>query len=389
MAACGERTHAHSTAKKQIGLDHCHFNLLHNELPSFMKNIILSLFTLATLATAYAQAAPLVFEGNEGPGKGKHIVFLAGDHEYRSEESLPALARLLAKHHGFKCTVLFNIDPATGEIVAGNSNMPGMEALDSADLAVVFLRFQAFPPEQMKHFDEYLNRGGPVVGMRTATHAFKTGPDAPFAKYSYDSQVDGYELGFGHQVLGQTWVGHYGRNHQQSTRITIVEDQGSHPILRGVQDVWVQAGGYVGKPIDGNILTMAQPLNGMTPDSPADDTKPAMPSEWTRVYQGAAGKTGRVFTTLYGTSEDIMNDGYRRMLVNGCFWALGLEDSITPDLNIELVGPFQPNTFGGGSYAKGIKPEVYSGFNSPIPANHNVQKPQPSPRINRKSQPGK
>src|SRR5690606_11352727 len=116
----------------------------------------------------------------------KHIVFLAGDHEYRSEESLPALARILAKHHGFKCTVLFNIDPATGEIVAGNSNMPGMEALHKADLAVVFLRSQNFPAEQMQHLDDYLRRGGPVVGLRTATHAFKIPADAPFAKYSFD-----------------------------------------------------------------------------------------------------------------------------------------------------------------------------------------------------------
>src|SRR6188768_3404554 len=100
---------------------------------------------LAWPVAAAAQNPNLVvYEGAKGgPGKGKHIVFLAGDHEYRSEESLPALARLLAKHHGFQCTVLFNIDPASGEIVAGNSNMPGMEALDSADLAVVFLRFQA------------------------------------------------------------------------------------------------------------------------------------------------------------------------------------------------------------------------------------------------------
>ena len=120
-----------------------------------MKRILLTILSLATAATV-ATAAPLVYQGTDGPGKGKHIVFLAGDHEYRSEESLPALARLLAKHHGFKCTVLFNIDPATGEIVAGNSNMPGLEALASADLAVVFLRFQAFPAEQMKHFDEYL-----------------------------------------------------------------------------------------------------------------------------------------------------------------------------------------------------------------------------------------
>src|SRR5580765_1195533 len=101
---------------------------------------------LALPATAAAQNPHLVvYAGDQGPGKGKHIVFLAGDHEYRSEETLPALARLLAKHQGFKCTVLFNIDQATGEITAGNSNMPGMEALDTADLAVVFLRFQQFP----------------------------------------------------------------------------------------------------------------------------------------------------------------------------------------------------------------------------------------------------
>ena len=92
-----------------------------------MKLNKIAILTLVTLATALSQAAPLVFEGNSGPGKGKHIVFLAGDHEYRSEETLPALARIMAKHHGFKCTVLFNIDPATGEIVAGNSNMPKTE----------------------------------------------------------------------------------------------------------------------------------------------------------------------------------------------------------------------------------------------------------------------
>ncbi|MFO1044084.1 MAG: PVC-type heme-binding CxxCH protein [Planctomycetaceae bacterium] len=336
-----------------------------------------ALWSALLLQARFASAAPLVFQGTSGPGAGKHIVFLAGDHEYRSEESLPALARILAKHHGFKCTVLFNIDPATGEIVAGNSNMPGLEALDSADLAVVFLRFQSFPPEQMKHFDAYLNRGGPVVGLRTATHAFRIKADDPYAKYSYNFKGADYDLGFGHQVLGQTWVGHYGTNHQQSTRITIIPEKGSHPILRGVKDVWVQVGGYVGKPTDGEILTMAQPLNGMKPDSPADEKKPPMPSEWTRTYKSKSGKEGRVFTTLYGTSEDILNDGYRRLLVNGCFWAIGLEDKIAPDAKIDFVGPFKPNTFGGGTYARGIKPEMYAGFESPIAANHDTKDAKP------------
>ena len=107
---------------------------------------LLLLLFFATTFAGVVQADPLVFEGTTGVGNGKHIVFVAGDHEYRSEESLPALARLLAKHHGFKCTVLFNIDPESGEIVAGTpSSIPHIDALATADLAVVFLRFQDLP----------------------------------------------------------------------------------------------------------------------------------------------------------------------------------------------------------------------------------------------------
>ncbi len=312
---------------------------------------------------------PLVYEGTAGIGLGKQIVFIAGDHEYRSEESLPALARILAKRYGFKCTVLFDIDPTTGEIAAGTpSNIPGMEALDTADLAVVFLRFQNLPGEQMQHFENYLQRGGPIVGMRTATHAFQIPAGGAFAKYSFDSKFDGYELGFGHQVLGQTWVGHYGKNHVQSTRIEAVEAMKEHPILRGVKDVWVQAGGYVGKPIDGDILTMAQPLDGMTPDSPPSTTQPPMPSEWVRTYRGKSGNEGRVFTSLYGTPEDLTNDGYRRLIINGILWAIGLEDAIEPSADIAFVGPFHPSTFGNQTHVRGVQPQAYAGFDSPIPA---------------------
>lgn len=357
------------------------FNDRKPEHQQTMKQTFARLISLAFIANYLSfawplDAAELVFEGKNGIGQGKHIVFIAGDHEYRSEESLPALARILAKHHGFKCTVLFNIDPGTGEIVAGTpSNIPHMEALDTADLAVVFLRFQNLPAEQMKHLDAYLNRGGPVVGMRTATHAFQIPAGQPFAKYDYRSKAADYELGFGHQVLGQTWVGHYGQNHRQSTRITIVDAMKSHPILRGVKDVWVQAGGYVGKPVDGDILTVAQPLNGMKPDSPVDETKQPQPSEWTRTYKSASGKAGRVFTSLYGTPEDLTNEGYRRLMCNGILWAVGLEDKITADMNVATVGPFKPNTFGNQAHARGIKPEMYAGFESPIPANNNTQQP--------------
>jgi len=340
-----------------------------------MKRILPALLTFVVLVASATHAAPLVYEGTEGPGKGRHIVFLAGDQEFRSEESLPLLARILAKHHGFKCTVLFNLDDQ-GDIVAGDrSNMPGMEALGTADLAVIFLRLQNFPEEQMKHFDAYLKRGGPVVGLRPSTHAFNIAPGSPFAKYSYNYKGTEYPLGFGHQVLGQTWLGQHGISHSQSTRLVPVAGMHQHPILRGVRDIWVQGGACMGKPVNGEILTMAQPLNGMSPDSLADATKAPMASEWTRYYLPATGIAARVFTSLNGSSEDITNDGYRRLLINGCFWALGMEDVIKPNMNIALSGAAWPNTFGTGMHARGIKPEMYAGFESFIPAINNAMTP--------------
>ena len=278
--------------------------------------------------------------------KNKHLVLIAGDHEYRAEETIPALARILAVHHGIDCTVLFGVDQ-NGEIQAGISNIPGLEALKKADGMVMFTRFLALPVEQMKHIDDYLNRAGPVVGLRTSTHGFNYKNDKdPYYKYHFRYTGEDYHAGFGHQVLGQSWVGHYGKNHQQSTRIDLIKEKKNHPILRGVSNVHVQAGGYNAEAQkDWNILTMAQPLMSMKPDGADDKTKPPMASEWTRHYQGKNGKKGRVFTSLYGASEDLLNPGYRRMIINGVYWTLGLENKIKADSKIDFVGPYNPTTF--------------------------------------------
>lgn len=326
------------------------------------------LFLLAaTMMAAPASAQPVVYEGTDGPGKGKHIVFLAGDHEYRSEETLPALARILAKHHGFKCTVLFSVNRESGEIQPGSSDMPGTEALNSADLMVIFLRFQNFPAEQMQPIVDYLDRAGPVVGLRTSTHAFKIPKDSPFGKYDFKFPGDEFKGGFGRQILGETWVGHYGRNHVMSTRLDLVEKSKKHPVLTGVSKVWVQAGGYWADPMpDSQILAMAQPLQGMTQDSPPAKDKKPCPGAWVRYYKNKQGKPGRVFSSTYGASEDILNEGYCRMLVNACFWASGLESKIVADANIDFVGPYQPTTFRFNGYRKGVKPADIADWNSPI-----------------------
>ena len=320
-----------------------------------------------TSAAAAQNANSVVYQGTAGAGAGKHIVFLAGDHEYRSEETLPALARMLAKHYGFKSTVLFTTNRQTGFIEPGSSNISGLDALRTADLLVVFLRFQDFPDEEMQHLIDYLERGAPVVGLRTATHAFQIKrSDAKFAKYTWNNSGE-FQGGFGRQILGETWVSHYGRNHVQSSRFLIEPDNAAHPVLRGVKDVWVQSGGYTADPIQGSlVLARGQILDGMTPDSPAAQDKKEFPVAWVRTYTTGSGKAGRVFTTTHGASEDLLNDGFRRMLVNACLWAAGLEAAIRPANNVSFVGPYEPTTFKFEGYVKGVRPADLDGWESPI-----------------------
>jgi type 1 glutamine amidotransferase len=330
-----------------------------------MKRLFLAA-AISLTSIAVTPAAPLVYEGTEGPAKGKNVVLIASDHEYKSEEALPMLGRMLAKHYGAKCTVLFGVDEQ-GFIRPGQSNIPGTEALKTADLMVIFTRFQNLPAEQMQPIVDYLDRGGPVVGLRTATHGFKIPADSPFAKYDYNYKGEDYKGGFGRQILGETWVGHYGPNHKSSTRLDIVADKASHPVLRGVKDAWAEIGAYNAYPIEGSeVLMMAQPLNGMEPGSPSDETKQPMPGAWVREYASKSGKKGRVFASTYGSSADLVNEGTRRMVTNACLWAMGLDDAIKPTNDVSLVGTLRPTFHGGATRKKDIKPEELAGWDSPL-----------------------
>lgn len=323
--------------------------------------LILFLLTLLPLA------AQITYEGKAGPGKSKHIVFVASDHEYRTEETCPALARILAQHHGFKTTVCFGVDEQ-GYIKAGASDIKGLEALKDADLMVIFTRFLDLPDDQMKHIDDYINRGGPVVGLRTASHAFKIPKGKKYSHYDFKYSGKEFEKGFGHQILGNTWVGHYGRNHRQATRIQIIPAQKDHVILTGVADnALTIAGAYVGIPDKTfTVLTESQPLNGMTADSPADPKKKPSPSTWTRHYTSKSGKKARVFHSTQGASQDIIDPNYRRLLLNGIYWAAGMEKDIKADSKIDFVGKYQPSKFSFGGEVKGVKPADLADINSPL-----------------------
>jgi type 1 glutamine amidotransferase len=311
---------------------------------------------LASLLLSQLRAAGVP----SGPGKGKRIVLLSGDDEYRSEEGLPQLAKILSARHGFNCTVLYAIDPADGTIKPDlQTDIPGLEALDSADLMVMLLRFRDLPDTQMKHIVDYVESGRPIVGLRTATHAFNLKSSPTYARYSWNSkQWDG---GFGRQVLGETWIDHHGEHGIQSTRGILVKGAENHPILRGIRDgdIWGPTDVYEVRlplPGDSRPLVLGQVVDGMHPDDPPAQGKlndPMLPIAWVKTY-----KTARVFTTTMGASQDLLNEGVRRMVVNACYWALGMEARIPAKSNVDLVGGYHPLPFGFGGYKKGVKPLV-------------------------------
>lgn len=312
-----------------------------------LSTILLSLFLPGLVAQ-------VVYEGKKGPGKGKHIVFVVGDQEYRSEESMPQLAKILAVHHGFKCTVLLPINRQTGEIDPMTSDhIPGLEALDHANLMVIFTRFLELPDDQMKHIIDYTGSGRPIVGLRTATHAFnyQTHKDSAYAKYSFRSKDPAG--GWGRLVLGETWINHYGAHQKESTRGIPAEGMAQHPILKGVADIWGPSDVYELTTLSGDSkpLVMGQVLQGMDPKDPPNPSKKLVPVAWIKTYNGA-----RVFTTTMGHAGDLQNEGVRRMLVNACYWALGMEKKIPARSKVDLVGPYQPNDIGMKKHKTGLKP---------------------------------
>jgi hypothetical protein len=322
------------------------------------------ILSAAGLSLAAAAADPwVVYEGADGPGKGKHVVLVSGDEEYRSEEALPQLARILARRHGFRCTVLFAIDPKDGTINPDvRDNIPGLEALRNADLLVIATRYRDLPDGQMKHVVDYVESGRPVIGLRTATHAFQIKPGKTYSRYSSDSRE--WDGGFGRRVLGETWVSHHGQHGKQGTRGILVKGQEGHPILRGIRDGDVAGptdvyGVRLPLPGDCRPLLLGQVLDGLKSTDPPAAGKvndPMMPVAWTKTIAGGSGKPARVFATTMGASQDLENEGLRRLLVNACYWAVGLEDRIPARSNADLVGDYRPSPFKFGGARKGVQP---------------------------------
>jgi hypothetical protein len=298
-------------------------------------------------------------------------VLISGDEEYRSEEALPQLAKILASEHGFDCTVLFAIDPQTGLINPNYlKNIPGLEALKNADLMVLFTRRRDLPDDQLQLIDQYIKAGKPVIGIRTATHAFLPPKGSKFEHYgdTYAGPQKEWEGGFGRVVLGERWVNHHGKHKHESTRGVIAPGAEQHPILRGIKsgEIWGPTDVYAVRlplPGDSQPLVLGEVterkgeydendrLYGMRPDDgPAvsgEKNDPMMPIAWAKTYEAPGGKRGRAFTSTIGASVDLQNEATRRLLVNAAYWCLKMEDKIPAEgTRVKLIGAYEPTKFG-------------------------------------------
>ena len=303
----------------------------------------------------------LTYPGGPGPGQGKHIILIAADQEYRSEHSLPMLARLLSKHHGFDCTVLFSlnenneVDPTKKirwEDKSAVHNIPGLEYLKKCDLVILFSRLISLPPDQMTHIYDYLDSGKPIIGIRTANHGF----------LGFEYKKDGKKIDFGEDVLGGAFRSHHGRWQQDSTRGMIVEANRQHPILAGVSDIWGQSDVYRTYKEGGQLredctpLVEGQPLMGRKHDDAVNPELIPLPVAWVKPWTGNKGHATRVFHVTMGSAQDYKSAGLRRLTVNAAYWCMQMEDKIDPASCMDIVGTYNPPDSGFNYVKLGVVP---------------------------------
>ena len=255
---------------------------------------------VAASALGTAAAGRVAIQAQAGA---PHVVFVTGDDEYRSEITMPMIAAILSKRHGLRTSVAF-----ARPIPQTKDNIEGLDALETADLMVMFTRFRRLPDAQLARITSYLESGKPVVGLRTSTHAFQ---------YPEGSPHIALNDGFGRDVFGQKWITHHGN--KSSTSVSINQAHATHVILRGVTPFPARSWLYHVLPLNGpaTILLEGDSINSQQ-TAKADQYPPHQPVAWTRDYKGA-----RVFFTTLGHPADFEQPSMRRLVVNGILWALG------------------------------------------------------------------
>jgi type 1 glutamine amidotransferase len=257
---------------------------------------------LPLAAAVFAAALSLGVLAAQVP-RAAHVVFVTGDDEYRSEISMPMLAQILEKRYGLRTSVAY-ARPTPQD----HGHIEGLEALDTADLMVMFTRYRALPDDELNRILKYTQSGKPMVGFRTSTHAFQYPAGSPHADLND---------GFGLEMWGQKWITHHGHT---STTMVSKAPGAAHPILEGVEDFPAKSWLYHVEPLNGpaTILLLGRSVNSEKKDVAAYPL--TQPAAWTREHKGA-----RVFFTTLGHPGDFEQPSMRRLAVNAILWAMGRE----------------------------------------------------------------
>lgn len=345
--------------------------------PNITRSVTLCVLFLTMSSISHANPVPespswLTYPGGEGLGKGKHIVLIAAEQEYRSEQAMPMMAKILSKHHGFDCTVLFAVNeegkvdptmpvyPKKGEENKFKThNIPGTEHLAKADLVIFLHRLLTLPDDQLKNIVSYLDSGKPIIALRTANHGFR-------GRIPY--HMNGKHVRFGQDLLGGTFMKHHGGWHREATRGVIEPKNKDHVILKGVKDIFGPSDVYrtykegESLPADCTNLVWGQPLVNLEKNAKPNTKKEPLPVAWVKNWKTTTGKNARVFNTTMGSARDLQSAGLRRLIVNASLWCMGLETSIMPDLNVKIVGDYQPRKSGFNYEKLGVIPQLPSHF---------------------------
>jgi putative heme-binding domain-containing protein len=283
----------------------------------------------------------LVFEAKVP--NGQRIVLIAGDEEYRSEESLPMLGKILSQRHGFQCTVLFSFGPDDADYIDANhqAGLRGLDALNEADLMIIATRFRRPGEQQAAHITNFLNAGKPIIGLRTATHAF-AGDERFGGTLPYEE--------FGLKILGEEWVSHHGKHKSQGTRSLPEPSHGNHPILRSVNSFFAPSDvyGVTHLTASDKILLRGAVTESLDPASApvkGDANDPMQPLAWLHDYESPDGKAnGLSFCTTAGAAVDFVDANLRRLIVNAAYFLTG--QAVPRSANVDFVDPFYPSFYG-------------------------------------------
>lgn len=250
------------------------------------------------------------------------VVFVVGDHEYSSEITMPLIAEELEKSYNMRIRVLKAYPDQDAE-----ENIPGLEALKEADLAVFFLRWRRLPADQVRHIENYLKSGRPVLGFRTSTHAFNYQEGHELEKWNAFGQF-AFNAHPGWEKAGHT---HYG--HESTTRVSVIPQAAGHPVLKGV-DRQFSAKSWLYTvlpdfPLKGSTwLLMGKSIN---PDDPDAIDHPVA---WT----GMNAYGGKFFMTTLGHPEDFREQAMQRLVINAIHWTLSrpVPEELKSEIAIEV-----------------------------------------------------